>query len=259
MFEQPGVGISSEKTAREALGMKAGALSSASWNLAGVRPIGPPKEPVLEEDWSLAPTTWNKETFAEEQIRGLVRQVFSPGLNPPVQQVVFSSVEHETDVRSLCMWVGEVLAQEKLGEIAVIDETKVSLERSFSRADFEEHAQYRNTPIRQFAKRIHKNIWSVPPRCAGPDSCHRSSLCAYMAELRREFEYSIVAAAAPCVSSAVLEMARFADGIILVLSAQHTRRVTALKVKNALGRVRLLGTVLSDREFPIPTSIYRRL
>ena len=239
--------------------MRAGALSSASWGLAGVRPIGPPKERVLEEDRSSAPTTWNKETFADEQIRGLVRQVFSTGLKPPVQQVVFSSVEHETDVRSLCTWVGEILAQEKPAEIAVIDETEVSLEKSSGRADLEAHSQYRTTPVRQLAKRIHGNIWSVPPRSASPDSCHRSSLCAYMAELRREFEYSIVAAPASTVSSVALEMARFADGIILVLSAQHTRRVTALKVKNALGCVRLLGTVLSDREFPIPTSLYRRL
>lgn len=238
--------------------MRAGVLSSASWSLARVRPIGPPKEAVLEEH-RFTPTAWNKETFADEQIRGLVRQVFSTGLKPPVQQVVFSSVEHETDVRSLCTWVGEVLAQEKSADVAVIDETEVSLERSSSRANLEAHSQYQTTPIRQFAKPIHENIWSVPPRSAGPDSCHRSSLCAYMAELRREFEYSIVAAPASTVSSVALEMARFADGIILVLSAQHTRRVTALKVKNALGRVRLLGTVLSDREFPIPTSIYRRL
>ena len=244
---------------REALGLRAGALSSASWSLAGVRLIGPSKETALEEDHSPAPTTWNKEAFADEQIRGLVRQVFSTGLNPPVQQVVFSPVERETDVRSLCTWVGEVLAQEKVAEIAIIDETEVSLERSPSRADLEAHSQYRSTPIRQLATSIHRNVWLVPPRSAGPDSCHRSSLCAYMAELRREFEYSIVAAPAPSVSSAALEMARFADGIILVLSAQHTRRVTALKVKNALGSVRLLGTVLSDREFPMPTSIYRRL
>jgi hypothetical protein len=231
-------------------------LSAASWNFAGARPVAQLKEAFLKENALSVPTAWNKETFADEQIRGLVRRVFSPGLNPPVQQVVFSSVDHETDVRSLCAWVGEVLAQEKLAEIAIIDETEISLER---RADFEARSQYRTTPIRQLATRLQKNVWSVPPRSAGPDSCHHLSLCAYMAELRREFEYSIVAAPASGVSSAALEMARFADGIILVLSAQHTRRVTALKVKNALGRVRLLGTVLSDREFPMPTSIYRRL
>ena len=239
--------------------MRAGVLSSESWNSAAARPIAEPKETVLREYSPPPPIAWNKETFADEQIRGLVRQIFSPGLSPPVQQVVFSSVEHETDVRSLCTWVGEVLAEEKPAEIAVIDETKVSLERSSSRADFEARSPYRTMPVRQLATRIHKNVWWVPPRSASPDHGHRSSLSVYMAELRREFEYSIVAAPASTLSSVALEMARFADGIILVLSAQHTRRATALKVKNALGRVRLLGTVLSDREFPMPTSIYRRL
>ena len=239
--------------------MRAGALSSASWSLAGARPMAQPKEAVVKEYARPAPTAWNKETFADEQIRGLVRQIFSPGLNPPVQQVVFSSVEYETDVRSLCTWVGEVLAEEKPAEIGVIDETEVSLEWSSGRRDFDVHSQHRATPIRQFATRIHRNMWWVPPRSASLDPSHRSSLSTYMAELRREFEYSIVAAPASTLSSVALEMARFADGIILVLSAQRTRRVTALKVKNDLGRVRLLGTVLSDREFPMPTSIYRRL
>jgi hypothetical protein len=239
--------------------MRAGVLSSESWGFVGERPIVQPKETVLKESARLALTAWNKETFADEQIRGLVRQIFSPGLNPPVQQVVFSSVERETDVRSLCTWVGNVLAREKAAEIAVIDETEVFLELSSGRRDFDVHSQHRATPIRQFATRVHKNMWWVPSRNASPDPSHRSLLSAYMAELRREFEYSIVAAPAATVSSLALELARFADGIILVLSAQHTRRVTALKVKNALERVRLLGTVLSDREFPMPTSIYRRL
>lgn len=239
--------------------MRAGVLSSASWDFAGARPITQPKETVLKENAPPAPAAWNKETFADEQIRGLVRQIFSSGLNPPVQQVVFSSVEHETDVRSVCTWVGEVLAQEKPAEIAVIDETDVSLERSSGSRDFDAHSLLRTTPIREIATLIHKNMWWVPSRSGSPDASCRSSLSAYMAELRREFEYSIVAAPAPTVSSLALELARFADGIILVLSAQHTRRATALKVKNALGHVRLLGTVLSDREFPMPTIIYRRL
>jgi Mrp family chromosome partitioning ATPase len=56
-------------------------------------------------------------------------------------------------------------------------------------------------------------------------------------------------------------MAQLADGIVLVLSAQHTRRITARKVKEQLeaAQARFLGTVLSDRVFPIPERIYRRL
>ena len=58
-----------------------------------------------------------------------------------------------------------------------------------------------------------------------------------------------------------MAMAQFADGIILVLSAQHSRRVTARKIKDGLdgAQARVLGIVLSDRLFPIPAGIYRRL
>jgi len=56
-------------------------------------------------------------------------------------------------------------------------------------------------------------------------------------------------------------MAQFADGIVLVLSALHTRRAAAIKTREVLERaqVRLLGTVLCDRLFPIPEAIYRWL
>jgi len=72
-------------------------------------------------------------------------------------------------------------------------------------------------------------------------------------------EYSIVLAN-PADSNAMLE-GQFSDGLVLVLSALHTRRRAALKTKRALEQagVRLLGTVLADREFPIPHNLYRRL
>jgi len=55
--------------------------------------------------------------------------------------------------------------------------------------------------------------------------------------------------------------AQFADGIILVVSAHRTRRIAARKIKEVLeaAQARILGTVLSDRIFPIPEGIYRRL
>jgi Mrp family chromosome partitioning ATPase len=58
-----------------------------------------------------------------------------------------------------------------------------------------------------------------------------------------------------------MAMSQFADGIILVLSARYTRRAVARKIKDSLEgkRGRILGIVLSDRVFPIPQAIYRRL
>jgi hypothetical protein len=51
------------------------------------------------------------------------------------------------------------------------------------------------------------------------------------------------------------------DAAVLLLTAGRTRRNVALRAKQILERVdvKLLGTVLVDRTFPIPESVYRRL
>lgn len=213
-----------------------------------------PPETILHEDHG-----WSREAFAEEQVRGLVRQLFSPAVSPPVQQVVFGPVESETDVRSLCAWVGNIVAEEKSVEVAVIDESETRRKEFVAATtDVEANRGNRSSLIRQFATMVRKNVWTFPSRRAFSDA-RQLSLCAYLSEVRREFEYSIVAAPAATISSKAVEMARFADGIVLVLSAQHTRRVAAVKVRDALSHARILGTVLMDREFPIPASLYRKL
>ncbi len=233
--------------------MRAGVLSARGWNVPDIRQVVEQKLPV--QSVQHAASQWNLESFAEAQIRGLVHRVFSADLNPPVQQVVFSAVEPETKVWSLCTWVAEILSQERIGDIAVVDESQLGPR---DRGPCHGEAGGGGTPIRQTGKRMSRNLWSLAERESLECSRGRS-LCAYMGELRREFEYSIVAAPSTGLSNEALEMARSADGMILVISAQRTRRMAALKLRNALGSVRLLGTVLSDREFPIPERIYRHL
>jgi Mrp family chromosome partitioning ATPase len=104
-------------------------------------------------------------------------------------------------------------------------------------------------------------LWFVPALGKNAGDGKMTSVHSYLGEVRREFEYSIVEAPSAGESNEVTAMAQFADGIILVLSANKTRRATARKIKETLetAQARLLGTVLSDRVFPIPDAIYRRL
>jgi Mrp family chromosome partitioning ATPase len=62
-------------------------------------------------------------------------------------------------------------------------------------------------------------------------------------------------------SSEAALMAQLADGIILVLEARSSRKATLRKIKEVLEATpcRILGTVLSERAFPMPERIYRRL
>ncbi len=79
-----------------------------------------------------------------------------------------------------------------------------------------------------------------------------------MANIRHEFEYSLIATSSGASDDALF-LGQVSDGIVLVLSEMRTRRAAAVRFQNALSQSRLLGTVLIDREFPVPAAIYKRL
>lgn len=202
---------------------------------------------------------WNPENFARQQIRGLVRQIFFSNAVRPVRQVVISALEPETDVRNLCRNVGEALSREAAGSVAVIGAYPRLIRTQESEPDEPAGAKDVVTPLRRIASRPRGNLWLVPDGPRETDSS--TSLNSYLGDVRREFDYSIVQGPVAGESDEATAMAQFADGIILVLSARRTRRATAQNIKQSLesARARILGTVLSDRAFPIPESIYRRL
>lgn len=88
-----------------------------------------------------------------------------------------------------------------------------------------------------------------------------ASLRGRLAELRLEFDYTVVQAPPSGVYNQTALLGHFCDGVILILEANSTRRAVARKVLETMrmAHVHLLGTVLAEREFPIPQSIYRKL
>jgi len=56
-------------------------------------------------------------------------------------------------------------------------------------------------------------------------------------------------------------LGQLADGLLLVLEANSTRRETALRITEDLSaaHVRVLGAVLNKRTFPIPGPLYNRM
>jgi len=204
---------------------------------------------------------WNPETFAQQQIRGLVQRVFLSHSDRPARQVVFSAVDGATDIRQICRRIASALADETLKSVAVMS-AGPQLLQSVAERESGVDSQIRDAsmpPLRRIATKLRENLWQVPPPARNPATA--SSLHSYLGEMRREFEYSIVEAPPAGESNEAIAMAQFADGIILVVSAQRTRRAAAVKIKESLeaARARLLGTVLIDRLFPIPEKIYRRL
>jgi len=206
---------------------------------------------------------WTPEKFGREQIQGLVRQVFLSNVGRPVRQVLFSALEPETDVKHICRQVGEALAVETMGRIAVVGEyPQILREGETSKPEMSEScSKDESAQGRRGAIRVRGNLWLLPAQETDVDRGATAWLHSYLDEMRRDFEYSIVEGPPAGESNEAMAMAQLADGIILVLSARYTRRITARKTKEMLeaAQVRILGTVLSDRIFPIPHGIYRRL
>ena len=213
---------------------------------------------------------WSPESFAREQIRGLVRQIFFSNVSQPVRQVLFTAADSQIDVTNICRQVGEALASETQASIAVVCRDATGFDES-AKVQEEPAPHLVEKPvgrIPQTMNRVKSNLWFVPDAGyfrtgdvvpVGLD-CPRLGY-SRLAELRREFQYSIVECPPAGESSAAAAFGQLADGIVLVLAAHRTRRATARKIVGTLRavQVQFLGTVLCERTFPVPTGIYRRL
>jgi hypothetical protein len=204
---------------------------------------------------------WNPETFAHEQIRGLVRRVFFTNTARQVRQVVFSAAEPCTDVGAICDQVGRVLALETSADIAIVTRNSLLGEQALGWAY---PVCAGSTGIKSWSTQIAINLWHVP-ESGLRDLCQDSGMGRYwlstLAGLRNDFEYVVIEGPAAGMSSETALLGQMADGIILVLEAHSTRRAAARKIKETLvgTQSRLLGAVLSERTFPIPEKLYRRL
>ena len=82
-----------------------------------------------------------------------------------------------------------------------------------------------------------------------------------VADLRHDFSYVLIDAPPLSHYADAAVFGRMADGLVMVLEANTTRRETARKAKQLLDDcgVSVLGAVLNKRMFPIPERVYRRL
>lgn len=206
------------------------------------------------------PKRWDPEAFAGEQIRNLVQQVFFSKAEIPIHHIVVSPLDQETDVYAICRSVGEELARENAGSVAVIGKFPHVSSNENSQPAGSSSGSDQTTNLREMATRTGTSLWLLPD--FPPDTLASPvTLASHFADLRRDFDYSVVAAPAVANSQHAAALAQLADGIILVVAAGRTRRATAFRIKQALEntRIRILGSILSDRDFPIPEMMYRRL
>lgn len=209
---------------------------------------------------------WNQEEFAQEQIRGLVRQVFFSSVTRLVRQVLFAAADGSTDITHLCRRVGEVLALEVKGSVAVLSRGVPILEKS-GKAAIDPKATHANglepgvSPLNDPTRKAEGNLWLLTEFARSRNYRASAALYSRLCALRAEFDYSIVEGPVDGGSCEAAALGQLTDGVVLVLAAHKTRRAAALRFKETLetARTRILGSVLCERTFPIPEAIYRRL
>jgi len=238
--------------------VRAGTLSFGALSTLGLaREESAPAE-ESKRDAPQAVRRWDAEAFAREQVQGLVRRVFFKSGTRAVKQLMLCGADLETDVGGICYEVGDALARETMGDVALVGDFCCD----FSKPD----PEYGKNPsvslkaLQKISTRLRTNLWLVPA-CGIADEDSISGSRAYLGEIRREFEYSIVQATCGSPSESTHALAANVDGVVLVLSAQRTRRTAARHLKDLLENAgaALLGTILMDRDFPMPEGIYRRL
>ena len=197
--------------------------------------------------------------FAYAQVERLVHQLFFSASIKLPRQVVFSAIDEEVDVGGICTNVAETLAARVPGSVGVIAANAWS--RDVRSCSF---GSRRTEALRDVSEKVAPNLWSVAgPVFWGksPSSGSPAWVRERLSELRGEFDYSIIHAPAASLYSGTALLGQASDGIVLIIEANYTRRATALKTKEMLhaANVRLLGTILSGRTFPIPEGVYKRL
>jgi hypothetical protein len=226
-------------------------------------PVGEVKTPSIPRPRALC--DWDE--FAEEQICHLVRQVFCPGWPRPARQVVISAVDQETDITGLCLQVAQALAQQVQGSICLIetDGRTTELGNTYGRSTSDPVCgRERHGSLRESSRQISEKLWQASLPASTAEDGHTLSvswLRDRLAQLRHDFEYTVLRTPPALLSSEAALLGNLRDGVILVLEANSTRRMAARKAQEFLqaANTRLLGTVLCERTFPIPERIYRKL
>lgn len=202
--------------------------------------------------------------IAEEQIGGLIRQVFLQKGKKRARQVLFSAVDEDANIANLCMMIGNALNRHDSGTTCVVEAVPRSSAKRVHTIQDPIARQPKFGTLRDAAQQLSDRLWFMTTEMLREDGARHWSaswIRGRLAELRLDFDYTVLQGPAAGSHDDACLLASLCDGIVLVLRANSTRRMVAAKIKEKLhsADVRILGAVMTERTFPIPETIYRKL
>ena len=205
---------------------------------------------------------------AKEEITKLVQRLFFHGRHDSGPEIVsFSGFTDGDRSGWICARAAEYLAAQGDASVCLVDANFRSpqLHSNYDVGNRTGLATALTTdgPIRAFATPLPiKNLWLMPSGSAklGAEG-NMSRYRVRFAELREESDHILVSAPALARESEATLMGQLADGVVLIVRANQSRRDSIRQAKEQLeaAKVHVLGAVLDQRTFPIPERIYRWL
>jgi Mrp family chromosome partitioning ATPase len=209
------------------------------------------------------------DEMAQEECLKLVQRIF---LSQPAnvgRAIVFAGVDRRNGCSRICFEAARSLAANTSRPICVVDANfrSSSLNRFFGVTQEKGLADcvLEEGGVRTFTTQLEpSHLYLLPAGFLTPESpslLNSERLVLRLQELRKDFDHVLIDAPALNPYSDAVALGRIADGFVVVLQADSTRRESAL---NGLERLRevnieVLGAVLNQRTFPIPDFVYRRL
>ena len=207
--------------------------------------------------------------LSREKLMKLVQTVFFRPGKESRRVVVFAGAGSGTGCSSICVGAAEALAVQVEEPVCIVDSNlrlpSLHLCLGVENREGLSEALLNGKPIRKYLQKLPTpNLWFLPSgRNSSPMAGVMSSsrLASRIIELRQEFRYALMDSPPVNVYADAVPLVQAADGVILVVAANSTRRDAACKAKTCFENAgaNLLGVVLNKRTYPIPQVIYERL
>ena len=224
--------------------------------------------PVVPEA-SAAPRQFSFEDGQLAELTKLVQRVFLLPGSEFNHTVVFASSDAGNGCSWICARVGELLASQVTGTVCLVDANlhHPTLHEQLGVSNHHGLADALRQPgsVRGYISQLSRKNLALVSCGSEPESAQSfltsDRMRTRLNELRSEFDYVLVDCPSMAASNEAVSLGAAADGVVLVLKANATRKDRARSAVRDLqaAKVKVLGAVLNQRTFPIPENIYNKL
>jgi Mrp family chromosome partitioning ATPase len=204
-----------------------------------------------------------------DELTSLVQRLFLPGgAQRPIRSMLFAAVGSDAASASVCVGTGSALARHTAASICIVDADlrSPSLDAAFGVTAEKglSNVLLGECTVTSCVTRLRDNLWLLSAgssRAGSVGALTASGFAAQLRELQHSYAHVLVNVSGAAAHRDLMALAPVVDGVVLVIDSVTSRRETARRVADELktARIHVLGAVLTNRTFPIPPSLYRRL